>query len=414
MRIISSSHPPCLAAYFRASMQRVRSKKNLVPRLPGAASGTNEESPDRLLRSANRLLHGYGFERDPGQVRELLERAVENGHVDAMYRLAVLLESGDEDVLKDPKRAVALHELAIARASHVSAMTSLATLLLSGAIGVMRDPRHAVVLYSRAIDEGGDDEAMALLACLLHDGVGVRPDKGKAVVLFKRASEVNNYRAMNNLATLSLQGTSGDSQDAQVASALYMRAAAQGSGTSLRNLALLYSKGALAVARDHRQAIDFANEAVVREPSAVNMLLLARLLLSEDTGKRWDPSRGADILTELVSELQYGPAMHELAALLSRGAAGVTRDSKLAEHLRRSASNTESKEDHDEYGMDMGGINVDCGKELDADVEWKRGRPKSNSHNAFCWFLRVVAEERHQPSAVSGACRLFKNTFRQN
>jgi tetratricopeptide (TPR) repeat protein len=101
--------------------------------------------------------NGRGVPRDIGEANDLLRRAVEAGHAEAMFQLGHHVQFGLGFNAGDHVGAVALYRKAV-NAGHVVTLIRLAEFQYLGFGGLARDPAEASRLYFKALATG-DDEA---------------------------------------------------------------------------------------------------------------------------------------------------------------------------------------------------------------------------------------------------------------
>lgn len=193
-------------------------------------AAARDYSPSYLyLGLAHQL--GYGAPKDAVLAAEWFEKAIAAGNVEAMYRRAEIIESGQvpdaapdtalelfrtaaslgsveasrrlgekywrgEGVMRHPINAIAHLEAAAAQGD-VTSMSLIAQILLSG-YGVTRDATSAVQWYFRAF-QAGDADAGYALALAYADGLGVERDTGKVAGFMLEAIRRGSVAALNEM-----------------------------------------------------------------------------------------------------------------------------------------------------------------------------------------------------------------------
>ncbi len=213
--------------------------------------------------------------------------AAENGHPDAMFRLAKCYADG-VGVDQNMDKMVYWYRLA-AEKGHNLAMNNLGDIYLCG-IGVVQDVYKAFTLYSKAINDGevqaryrfddiikarheqikqwhedaanGIVDAMVDLADIYSIGWwfgNVEINKSKAVSLLRQAADKGNPRAMKNLGVCY---ENGDGVDKDIAKAveLYQRATDMGNAAAMCNLGVCYKNGD-GVEKDIAKAVELYQRA---------------------------------------------------------------------------------------------------------------------------------------------------------
>jgi TPR repeat protein len=183
-----------------------------------------EAMPMRLM--GNAYLKGEGLEIDPRAAASWYFRAIQAGDVDAMVRLARLLEGGYPQVAADPANVVRFYEQAAATGSD-EAMQRLGDYYLDRA--PRRDDALAVRWLRRAAAMG-NEHAQVRLGRVLMEGRGdLQGDEADRAAhdLLRQGVAQENSKGMYLLGRLLLEGR-GCARDVVEGAALIKRAAEAG------------------------------------------------------------------------------------------------------------------------------------------------------------------------------------------
>lgn len=181
----------------------------------------------RSLLSVILLAVGLAFSIGSNRTHEDMEVSLRRlrdsadaGNPEALYRLAMLYDSGYDSISPDTIRSTMLYRLA-AEAGHTDAQNYLGYRLYRGD-GVPRDiPAALQWLENSAI--AGNPRAAGNLGFLLLYGDGVEHDPANAAFWLQRAADEGVTTALSMLGDLYLEG-SGVPQDSVHAAALYRQA----------------------------------------------------------------------------------------------------------------------------------------------------------------------------------------------
>ncbi len=164
------------------------------------------------------LLDGTGCLADTAQAIVWLERAADNGNINAVNLLgSVYQEKGDF------KNAALYYEKAVAAGS-LRGYCRLAYCYEEG-LGVVLNSKKALDLYTIAAEHGSAEGMMSTAACYAN-GVGTEPDLTAAAKWFEQAAEAGEPKAMYYLGTLYENGGEGFAADLKKAKEWYKKAAA--------------------------------------------------------------------------------------------------------------------------------------------------------------------------------------------
>jgi hypothetical protein len=143
--------------------------------------------------------NGWGYERDAGNARSWLARAVAAGDPMGMFSLGYQYYSGSDGGEIDYEKARLLFEQAASKGNRF-AMNNLGVLYEIGR-GVGADAAAAKLWYEKASDLG-NEVAMGNLASLYERGVGAPKDEVLARHWYEKAAAAGNKDAAERLKTL--------------------------------------------------------------------------------------------------------------------------------------------------------------------------------------------------------------------
>lgn len=153
------------------------------------------------------LFTSFGKSSDGGDVEKALERLrqeADSGNPSACFRLARMLESGNQWVAPDSSRALELYTQA-ADSAYPPALNYLGFLRFNGMLGIHPDPQAGLLLIEKAAMLG-DLSAAANLGWLLSQNVGtVKNDTDKALYWLEKASESGSYVPVEAMADIYMQ-----------------------------------------------------------------------------------------------------------------------------------------------------------------------------------------------------------------
>lgn len=289
------------------------------------------------------LLFGAdGVPADRVQARKLLERVIAeecNFRTIASYWLGLLLiEGAGEEVAADPKRAVELFQNA-AEDGHIDAMFRLGLVLKNGAEGTPVNLSGAVELFEQILEKKNHAGAMGELGLLLSANVnGVEKNRNRAVELLERAVEAGNQAVMLRLAWLLITGARGEADDGARGIALFERMTEDGNIAAMKSLACIFLSGMDGVEADADRAVKLLQRAVDADKNVDNMLYLATGMFKAE--------KDLDAYKKLVREaIASGERVEEAVGLLHQcwkalrdGGAQIDPDVELAEEIEAYAA----------------------------------------------------------------------------
>ncbi|RJP76637.1 MAG: sel1 repeat family protein, partial [Desulfobacteraceae bacterium] len=187
-----------------------------------------------------------------------LLQAVEQGHVDAMFNLALLYQTE----FKDMKKAEAYYLQAVEK-GHAGAMFNLALLYQTE----FKDMKKAEAYYLQAVEKGHAG-AMNNLADLYRTEF---KDMKKAKDYYLQAAEKGHAGAMNNLALL----YETEFKDMKKAEAYYLQAVEKGDADAMNNLAYMLFEQR----KNKEHAIKLSGESFSKENTRIKAHTHATILL---------------------------------------------------------------------------------------------------------------------------------------
>lgn len=152
-----------------------------------------------------------------------------DGDPASAYYLARMLELG-LGVPADPAAALGLYQQA-AQDGHIEAINRVALMSYRGEAGVAQDYSEAARLFQQAAEKG-DANALFNLGKLFFAGEGVQKDAAKAIEYYRLAAEKDHILAINTLGALYREGAKGD-EDREEARTYFARSAAFGNAVGL-------------------------------------------------------------------------------------------------------------------------------------------------------------------------------------
>jgi TPR repeat protein len=292
---------------------------------PGRAIQLLEQaSALKPIPAAKTLIEIYTSDtpfNDPAKAVEAYQIAADAGSVDAMMKLAAILEEG-AGVPADPARAAELLSRATASDPAVAG-ARLGRLLLSDT--PIRNTAKAVAAYGEAA-QAGSPEAMVGLARLLIAGDGVAADLEQARELLERAIN-SGGAAVAGTPLGDLYARQTDPEDLARAVEAYRAGVSAGDPVAMVRLAGMLADGK-GVAAAPAQAVELLRQAVEKGERIMAGEALAQLYL-RDTPLQ-DQEKAATAY-QIAADAGSVPAMLKLASMLS------SADGFLADHKRAAA-----------------------------------------------------------------------------
>jgi len=222
--VAATSNPPFSPKYTLFKTTKLKETKPSM----------DTEDPNAQCLIGMRLLATEDDEKAVEGVR-WLRRAAEQGHTEAMYRLALSAMLG-RGMPRDTDEGLRYHQLAAQRGHNMS-QCIVGLLYLGGHCGLPRDERRALVLLKLSAAQD-NAEAICQLGLCMHEGIGVPKDLEGSVRLLRRAAEKNHPRALHALGSCYMYGE-GVPVDDQTAMYFFQRAADLGEPRAVATIQLL-------------------------------------------------------------------------------------------------------------------------------------------------------------------------------
>jgi TPR repeat protein len=219
---------------------------------------------------------GLGVQRNPYRAVQLLQRAYKSGDLQANFLLAVMYQTGEGGLRRDPAAAVEMLA-ASAAAGDPYAQVELGNCFYNG-VGVAANHGSAALWYFKAAQTGladpqeflgymyetgdgivadqnlatqwyrqaaihGNVRAMTELGVHLRQGNGTEWNEAEAMQWFEKAAELHDVQAMTAAGLGLKDGLGGGTQDYARAARYFAEASRQGDGFAALNLGYLYEQG---------------------------------------------------------------------------------------------------------------------------------------------------------------------------
>jgi len=168
----------------RHAPPRAQAEEPLLASLRAEANAGNKESMFRLgllLGASASLLRDEGY----AEAAMWFRRLADEGNAQAMYHLAVVLETGDNPY-QDRAQAMEWYQRAADR-SIPDACFNLGKACFAGD-GTAQDYAKAMRLFHQAA-ELGDADSMYILGRMFRDGLGTPPDSRQALEWFRKGAQ---------------------------------------------------------------------------------------------------------------------------------------------------------------------------------------------------------------------------------
>ncbi|MGN7611997.1 protein kinase domain-containing protein [Magnetococcales bacterium HHB-1] len=309
---------------------------------------------------------GVGRAKDDKKAFLWYARAAQQDVVLAMYNLGLFWEQGRGLSTTDRKKAMFWFEKA-AEAGFVDAQSALGLRMVQGKGGLLDEG----VEWLRRAAKRGHVEAQLNLAIVLESGQGIKPNAKEALKWYRAAADKGVARAQRILGDMFFFGE-GMGQDFTAAHRWYLRAASGKDAEAQRRLGLMYRDG-LGVGKDARQAeMWFLSAARAKNPEAQYNL---GVFYQREGSKKKEWPLAVEWL-EKAAKQNHGGAQCALARLFEEGR-GIRKDTTTAvDWYRRAAANGDREAQH----------------RLGILLEAKANR-KANRVQAFAWYSLAAAQE---------------------
>ena len=267
-----------------------------------------------------------GVARDRGRALEYLQRAANDGNVEAQYNLGVMYAYG-HGVEKDRNASLELFRKA-ADQGYTAALNGLALSLTDGSPD--NNLTEAFHYFNKSAASGNAD-GLYNSALLLKDGKGVAKDEATAVAYMRRAVSADHQAARIALGSMLIEGR-GTPPDCQQGTLLLKEAAERGRwGILLRDGLEAYMRGDIRAAiHSYRAASEMGFEV-----AQSNLAWLLQNLWCVGALVRWAPGRSlcSSSVAACRSSLRdsvMGVSLHSPRPLPRHEALGPSRRSAWA------------------------------------------------------------------------------------
>ncbi len=221
--------------WLYAIPSEVKNDQEAVRWLRKAADQGHAEAMTRL---AQMYANGQGLNKDEAEAARWYRKAADQNYSDAILSLGVLYEGG-RGVPRDEAEAARLYRKAAGQ-GNANAMHNLGLLYAAGR-GVPQDDAQAVDWYRKAADEGVA-VSISNLAFMYEVGRGVAKDEAQAFSFYQKAANLNQGGAMTRLGNMYLDGR-GVAKDDAIALGWYRRAAEKNHAGAMNRLGFMYTNG---------------------------------------------------------------------------------------------------------------------------------------------------------------------------
>jgi len=209
-----------------------------------------------LFKKGENFYWGIGESTDYFEAKKWYQKAAEQGHAKAQYKLGFIYAAGSGAQQND-RLAVYWYQKA-AEQGYASAQTHLGYMYSSGD-GAQQDYNQAAYWYQKAADQN-DATGQYRLGSMYEDGWGFQPDYKQAVYWYQKAADQGYAFSQNSLGHMYMNGM-GVLQDYRQAVYWYRKAADQTDNATIgqnkyaqNSLAIMYENG-WGVQQDYKQAI---------------------------------------------------------------------------------------------------------------------------------------------------------------
>ncbi|KAL6059646.1 BTB (POZ) domain-containing protein [Balamuthia mandrillaris] len=157
-----------------------------------------EERTEELKQWVNDFFEACGPHKFHLKAAELWAKALEGDQGDALFRLALQYDLGDDEVQHDYKEAVRLYHEA-AEKGHSEALYNLGICYQEGD-GVEEDQVRAVRFFTQAAERGHKQAQYYLALAYKEGGMDLEPNKNEAIRWFRKAAAQGHTVAQSFLA----------------------------------------------------------------------------------------------------------------------------------------------------------------------------------------------------------------------
>ena len=191
-------------------------------------------------RDSNALFEYAEYYADEKEEVSYLLMAAEQGHIEAIYKLAECYRNG-KGAFYNGYTAYIWYRKA-AENGHVEAQNWVGRYLQEGWSNVTKNEKEAVEWYRKAAEQGYDVAQINLAICL-YNGQGVAKSEAEAYKWYRKAAENGNANAQNWVGRYLEEGWGGIVKDEYEAVEWYIKAAEQGYDVAQWNLAICLDYG---------------------------------------------------------------------------------------------------------------------------------------------------------------------------
>jgi TPR repeat protein/energy-coupling factor transporter ATP-binding protein EcfA2 len=381
---------------------------------------------DAMMKLAQMLQEGQDVQKDDAEAIRLLRNAAQRNDAEAMNSLALSLLKLHQDEVQVKAEAIELLRAASER-GNPAAKNNLARVLESNSKDVGQDETKTFQLYREAA-EAGDVNANYNLGTAYLLGRGVARNDAEARKFFRIAADAGNPAALNGLGDMYRHGRGVLANDVEAVK-FYRKAADAGNAAAMNALGEMYAGGLGGLKESDAEALRYFRLAEsLGDPVA--MRNLGEIYLN-GRGVAKDASEAARFFREAV-EKGFFHAMVDLA-ILYRDGTGVTKDYVEATRLLRTAA---SKNDPDaQYLL---GLLHENGRGIPKDEAqafklysmakdqghagamsklagmYLRGAGVTKNENEARRYTRMAAEVSKARDALEKVSEDFDNTLRDN
>lgn len=180
--------------------------------------------------------------RDVKKAKKLYKRAARHGNHDSSRNLGVMYRDGAQDVPCNPDRLRERLEEDF-EGGNVDAMVGLCMMLETGDDGVTRDVKRPKKLYKRAARHGSHHLSRNVALMYRDEAQGVHCNEDLARALLDEAVDRGNVMAMVDLGMMLKYGCDVVTEDVKRAEKRNKLAVKHGNHDASRNLRLMYRDG---------------------------------------------------------------------------------------------------------------------------------------------------------------------------
>lgn len=276
-------------ALFQKGSELIKQKK-LREGIQWLKKAAAQNHPEAIFELASYYELGIGVNKDYRMAESLYKQAINHGHRDAQFNLALLMIN-EQAPFKDLKKARELME-GLAQKDDIDAKYSLSVMFSESLGTIPTDPDNALLWLGAAAYEG-HPQAQFNLGLQYLRGDFVKKDEKQAFSWFRKSAEKDMPEAQFNLALMYENGH-GTSADITEALYWYESASQLGDANAQQNLGIKYLLGQQ-VAQDNKKALNLISKA------AGNGLMNSQYLL----GRLYHAGREGVVSIDLAQAEQW-------------------------------------------------------------------------------------------------------------